>query len=350
MPYCRNCGNQLEEADKFCQTCGTARKGASSKTSFTGKTCPFCQFPIKQDSETVLCSSCKIPHHRECWQENGGCTTFGCRGLSEGLHNYRGIEPAFIATLDADYFIDFAGGTISIGDLPIGTRVIDPSWKWDFRTGSQYTRKTGDETSPVTWLIVAKDHYKNFDQHVTLLSEKPIGRFSFDNSTDRKHALAEYGYNHWGESGTGNATCGLRPWLNSSGIHSSEGFYQVFSEDFKRAMLTTTVPNKEWKNGSSYSTSDEVFIPSTTELGDTEHDKTYPIGSVYPYFQGTGYANRVARLGGRTKWYWTRSPASSYGALVRYVHSAGVFGYVHSSSDGYGVRPALNLKSETLVS
>ncbi len=46
----------------------------------TGKTCPYCQFPIKQDSETVLCSSCRVPHHRECWQENGGCTTYGCQG------------------------------------------------------------------------------------------------------------------------------------------------------------------------------------------------------------------------------------------------------------------------------
>ncbi len=54
-----------------------------------GKTCPFCQFPIKQDSETILCSSCQIPHHRECWLENGGCTTFGCRGLSEVVHHLR---------------------------------------------------------------------------------------------------------------------------------------------------------------------------------------------------------------------------------------------------------------------
>ncbi len=36
---------------------------------------------------------------------------------------------------------------------------------------------------------------------------------------------------------------------------------------------------------SEYSTQDKVFIPSTTELGDTEHEETYPIGSVYPYFQ-----------------------------------------------------------------
>lgn len=44
-----------------------------------GKGCPYCQFPIKHDSNVVVCSGCKIPHHRECWEENGGCTTFGCQ-------------------------------------------------------------------------------------------------------------------------------------------------------------------------------------------------------------------------------------------------------------------------------
>ena len=47
--------------------------------SYTGKTCPYCQFPVKQDSQVALCPACKVPHHRECWHENGGCTTFGCK-------------------------------------------------------------------------------------------------------------------------------------------------------------------------------------------------------------------------------------------------------------------------------
>lgn len=43
-----------------------------------GKTCPYCQYTIKPDISTVCCSSCSIPHHFECWNENNGCTTFGC--------------------------------------------------------------------------------------------------------------------------------------------------------------------------------------------------------------------------------------------------------------------------------
>ena len=42
------------------------------------KTCPYCQSKIKQESDTIYCSDCGTPHHIECWEENGGCTTYGC--------------------------------------------------------------------------------------------------------------------------------------------------------------------------------------------------------------------------------------------------------------------------------
>jgi len=25
-----------------------------------------------------VCPACDVPHHAECWNENGGCTTYGC--------------------------------------------------------------------------------------------------------------------------------------------------------------------------------------------------------------------------------------------------------------------------------
>lgn len=45
-----------------------------------GKTCPYCQTPIKPGVAVHVCDTCAIPHHSECWQHNGGCTTFGCAG------------------------------------------------------------------------------------------------------------------------------------------------------------------------------------------------------------------------------------------------------------------------------
>jgi hypothetical protein len=297
---------------------------------YIGKTCPYCQFSLKADSEVVECCACKVPHHRECWAENGGCTTFGCReksyqpvaggdrleisfaepsgrvssparggGINKllvaalvttlfvlvlvvfayiNLLSDRAVvaddpnaallpgsaaDPDVIAALDADYCIDFDNGTIPISDLPIGARVVDPGWEWEYRLGVNYSDidRDGDptppgEVRPVTWLVVAKDHYRGQDPHVTLLTEELIGRFLFDSSTDRG---SKYGSNRWGDSGTTNAIHGLRPWLNSTGIHSGEGFYRAFSESFKSAVLTTTLPNKEWQNGIAYSTQDKVL-------------------------------------------------------------------------------------------
>lgn len=47
---------------------------------FQGKTCPFCKTPFEEDDVIVVCSVCEMPHHLSCWQENNGCTTFGCTG------------------------------------------------------------------------------------------------------------------------------------------------------------------------------------------------------------------------------------------------------------------------------
>lgn len=45
-----------------------------------GKTCPYCRFPIKPGEQVYVCPACKVPHHQDCWAENQGCTTYGCRG------------------------------------------------------------------------------------------------------------------------------------------------------------------------------------------------------------------------------------------------------------------------------
>lgn len=30
--------------------------------------------------DIVVCSRCDMPHHKGCWIDNRGCTTFGCDG------------------------------------------------------------------------------------------------------------------------------------------------------------------------------------------------------------------------------------------------------------------------------
>ncbi len=45
---------------------------------FIGKTCPFCKTAIQPGEDIKVCPACGMPHHQNCWEENKGCTTFGC--------------------------------------------------------------------------------------------------------------------------------------------------------------------------------------------------------------------------------------------------------------------------------
>ena len=45
---------------------------------YIGKICPFCKMEIKEGDSVKVCPACGIPHHESCWEENKGCTTFGC--------------------------------------------------------------------------------------------------------------------------------------------------------------------------------------------------------------------------------------------------------------------------------
>lgn len=53
---------------------------SDKNTEYVGKVCPYCHNAIKSTSDIVVCSTCDTPHHKDCWSENGGCTTYGCTG------------------------------------------------------------------------------------------------------------------------------------------------------------------------------------------------------------------------------------------------------------------------------
>ena len=43
-----------------------------------GAICPICQTSIGENEFAVTCPQCQQVHHRECWSEVGGCSTYGC--------------------------------------------------------------------------------------------------------------------------------------------------------------------------------------------------------------------------------------------------------------------------------
>lgn len=46
--------------------------------NYIGNVCPFCKMKIKEGDTVKVCPACGIPHHEGCWEENKGCTTYGC--------------------------------------------------------------------------------------------------------------------------------------------------------------------------------------------------------------------------------------------------------------------------------
>ncbi|WP_446744418.1 NINE protein [Silvibacterium acidisoli] len=67
--------------------------------------CPYCRSPFEDGEEIVSCPGCATDHHTDCFQENGGCTVFGCSAAPAdepkvSISNYDlatggvGIQPA----------------------------------------------------------------------------------------------------------------------------------------------------------------------------------------------------------------------------------------------------------------
>ncbi len=77
---CPFCKEEIKSYAVKCKHCNSFlnTKSRNAMASMIAKICPYCQFSIKQDSEAVQCQGCEMPHHKECWEDNDGCTTFGC--------------------------------------------------------------------------------------------------------------------------------------------------------------------------------------------------------------------------------------------------------------------------------
>lgn len=52
---------------------------------YIGKTCPYCKTAIQAGEEVRICGLCRMPHHLACWEENQGCTTFGCTEIQHDV-------------------------------------------------------------------------------------------------------------------------------------------------------------------------------------------------------------------------------------------------------------------------
>lgn len=63
--------------------------------NYVGKQCPFCKTELGENDLVKVCDSCGIPHHQSCWNENKGCTTFGC---PEQHYEAQGTNPTAVCS------------------------------------------------------------------------------------------------------------------------------------------------------------------------------------------------------------------------------------------------------------
>ncbi|HBP23623.1 MAG TPA: hypothetical protein DEA08_38330 [Planctomycetes bacterium] len=45
-----------------------------------GLLCPYCRDDVAEEDELEACPHCRTLHHRDCYEEAGGCTLLGCAG------------------------------------------------------------------------------------------------------------------------------------------------------------------------------------------------------------------------------------------------------------------------------
>ena len=151
--------------------------------------------------------------------------------------------------------------------------------------------------------------------------------------------------------------------LEKSTIHSylNGDFQNLFDSNIKGAIKQVKIPYRQ--NGGSDGTNQsganglscKIFLLSGYEVGWTSNNNKYfpQDGAKLSYFEsgtGTSASNkRIATLNGSADNWWLRSPYTNNTGKVWYVFSDG--DYRNSVvSNSYGIRPALVLPSDFIVS
>ncbi|WP_162616221.1 S-layer homology domain-containing protein [Paenibacillus lutimineralis] len=206
--------------------------------------------------------------------------------------------------------------TQRIGDLPIGTKIRD-SREWGYFTAGPIEAGLLDaviyKTAPINWILVTKDRHG--PDTSLFISEEIVAETLEDTGQEK--------LNRWTLSP-------VRHWLR-------ESFYPAFSSSFRNAISLTSYPrllDGDWLEDETF------FILSALEL--------IPVNGlpqfVIPYFND---ANNRKTSGNESEYHWTRSQYSFHSNYL--VNNANGAVLVKSGNLKVGIRPVVNLKSDTLV-
>ncbi len=154
-------------------------------------------------------------------------------------------------------------------------------------------------------------------------------------------------------------------WSNYNEYEAEAGFLNGFEQDFRDALLndTITVAKSSTDGGGSEQITRKVRLLTRTEVfGDTENGTAE--GTKWPIFTDNNSrlayptAEAVSKSEYKTSslsssqpwWWWLLTPDAGNATDVRNVYSGGDLGYGSAWGGSCGVRPALFLAPDTLVS
>lgn len=154
-------------------------------------------------------------------------------------------------------------------------------------------------------------------------------------------------------------------WSNYNEYEAEAGFLNGFEQDFRDALLndTITVAKSSTDGGGSEQITRKVRLLTRTEVfGDTENGTAE--GTQWPIFTDNNSrlayptAEAVSKSEYKTSslsssqpwWWWLLTPYAGSAGYVRIVTSDGYLNYNYAWVGIYGVRPALFLAPDTLVS
>src|SRR5882724_11294773 len=71
----------LEETpvrDGGVETMISADPSSAASVAVSDVRCSICQCSFESGESRTSCPTCHLPFHAECWQENRGCSAYGC--------------------------------------------------------------------------------------------------------------------------------------------------------------------------------------------------------------------------------------------------------------------------------
>lgn len=259
-----------------------------------------------------------------------------------------------------------------LSNLPVGAKVKDLNTKYYGKS--------------IVFQIIDKNHAGYPANSVTLITERIITLKAFDAkepsnpNTDRQswgnNRYAHSNIRQWlnkdtspwyvAQHGYDAPPDNSNVWSNYNEYEAEAGFLRNFSTELKSKLLVTTLSvakNTVTDGGGSETVQDKVFLLSETEVG-LGNENGIAEGTPFSFFssdaarQAYPTAEAVSNseyknssLNANQPWYWwLRTPYAGIAYYARYVYSSGSLSHDIAYVGYFGVRPALNLPSDILVS